>query len=84
MALSLASCEADHVAARVVLQEWGLHGVSIFAAPTFGRPCRYGEPFAVRFRAVREDGVILVGTLCARDEGADDSRLLLDGPGARP
>ena len=78
MILGLAACEADHVAARAVLHDMGFHGIAITPAPPVGRPCAWGEPFAVRFRAVREDGAAVSGTLCAADEAAEDARLIAD------
>ena len=77
----LAGCEADHVAARSALADLGFHGVAITPAPAIGRPCAWGEPFAVRFRAVRDDGVIVRGTLCSVDEASEDARLLPDAGG---
>lgn len=81
--LALASCEADEVAARATLTELGYHGVALQQAPTFGRPCAWGEPFAVRFRATREDGSVVAGTLCSSDESTEDARLLTDAEGSR-
>jgi hypothetical protein len=52
-------------------------------APLVGRPCRWGEPFALRFRAVRENGQVVAGTLCSADETAQDARLLADTVEAR-
>lgn len=78
----LAACEADHIGARATLQEWGYRGVGITAGPTLGRPCRWGEPFAVRFTAHDERGALAVGWLCASDEAAEDARILLDREGA--
>ena len=81
--LALASCEADAIAARATLAEWGYHAVAIQPAPILGRPCRWGEPFAVRFRATREDGTAVSGTMCSADETAEDARLLVDAEGSR-
>ncbi|MDH2313369.1 hypothetical protein [Methylobacterium brachiatum] len=79
-ALCLAGCEADAIAARATLTELGYHGIAIRPAPMFDRPCGWGEPFAVRFRAVTEDGRIVGGILCSADETAHDARLLADTP----
>lgn len=76
--LILSACEADHIAARAVLEEQGLHPVAFSMAPLVGRPCGWGEPFALRFRAVREDGSVAAGILCSADESAQDARLLAD------
>lgn len=81
--LALTACEADAIAARATLAEWGYHGIAILPAPVFGRPCRWGEPFAVRFRAMREDGTAVSGVMCAADESAEDARLLVDAEGSR-
>ncbi|MFB0490227.1 hypothetical protein ABIE45_002813 [Methylobacterium sp. OAE515] len=81
--LSLAACEADEVAARATLTELGFHAIALRQAPAFGRPCAWGEPFAVRFRAVREDGTVISGTMCSADETTTDARLLADAEGAR-
>ena len=48
----------------------------------FDRPCGWGEPFAVRFLAVTEDGRIVGGILCSAEETAQDARLLADTPEA--
>jgi hypothetical protein len=82
-ALSLAGCEADAIAARAALTDLGYHGIAIRPAPMFDRPCSWGEPFAVRFRAVTEDGRIVGGILCSADETARDARLLADTPEGR-
>lgn len=81
--LSLAACEADEVAARATLTELGFHAIALIRAPAFGRPCAWGEPFAVRFRAVREDGTVVSGTMCSADETTKDARLLADPEGSR-
>lgn len=78
--LTLTGCEADAIAARATLAELGYHGIAILPAPLFDRPCGWGEPFAVRFQAVREDGARVAGILCAADETARDARLLADTP----
>ncbi|MFC6790615.1 hypothetical protein ACFQE0_13960 [Methylobacterium komagatae] len=64
------------------MQEWGYRGVGITAAPLLNRPCRWGEPFAVRWTAHDEHGVSAAGWLCAADEAAEDARILLDKAGA--
>ena len=79
--LALAGCEADAIAARAALTELGYHGIAIRPAPMFDRPCGWGEPFAVRFRAVTEDGRIVGGILCSADEATEDARLLPDAEG---
>lgn len=81
--LALAACEADAVAARATLTELGFHGIAIERAPMTGRPCGWGEPFAIRFRAQREDGTTVTGTLCSADEGTEDARILPDAEGRR-
>ena len=81
--LALASCEADPIAARATLTELGFHGIALSRAPLTGRPCAWGEPFAVRYRAVTEDGRIVAGTLCSVDEATEDARLLPDVEGRR-
>ncbi len=81
--LSLAACEADAIAARATLKDLGFHGIAVERAPVFGRPCGWGEPFAVRFRATREDGSAVAGTLCSADEATEDARLLPDAEGRR-
>jgi hypothetical protein len=81
--LALAGCEADAIAARATLADLGYHGIAIRPAPLFDRPCAWGEPFAVRFRAVTEDGRIVGGILCSADETARDARLLADTPEGR-
>ncbi|MDP4005103.1 hypothetical protein [Methylobacterium sp. NEAU K] len=79
--LALASCEADEVAARSTLKDLGFHGIAVERAPVFGRPCGWGEPFAVQFRATREDGTPVAGTMCSVDEATEDARLLPDVEG---
>ncbi|MDE3749432.1 hypothetical protein [Methylobacterium radiotolerans] len=81
--LVLAGCEADAIAARATLKDLGFHGIAVERAPVFGRPCGWGEPFAVRFRATREDGSAVAGTLCSADEATEDARLLTDVEGRR-
>jgi hypothetical protein len=81
--LALAGCEADAIAARATLTELGYHGIAIRPAPMFDRPCGWGEPFAVRFRAVTEDGRIVGGIHCSADETAHDARLVADTPEGR-
>lgn len=81
--LTLAACEADPIAARATLTELGFHGIALSRAPLTGRPCAWGEPFAVRYRAVTEDGRIVAGTLCSVDEATEDARLLPDAEGRR-
>ena len=81
--LSLAACEPDHIGARDALREWGYTGIGVTAGPVFSRPCRWGEPFAVRFTAHDERGAPAAGWLCSSDERADDARILLDKAGAR-
>ncbi len=81
--LVLAGCEADPIAARATLTELGFHGIALSRAPLTGRPCAWGEPFAVRYRAVTEDGRIVNGTLCSADEVTEDARLLPDAEGRR-
>ena len=76
--LALVACEADAIGARATLKDLGFHGIAIERAPVFGRPCGWGEPFAVRFRATREDGSAVAGTLCSADEATEDARLLPD------
>ena len=71
-ALVLAGCEADPIAARATLTELGFHGIALSRAPLTGRPCAWGEPFAVRYRAVTEDGRIVNGILCSADEATED------------
>ncbi|AYO85359.1 hypothetical protein [Methylobacterium brachiatum] len=78
--LVVAGCEADAIAARATLADLGYHGIAIRPAPIFDRPCAWGEPFAVRFRAVTEDGRIVSGILCSADETTRDARLLTDTP----
>lgn len=78
VALPLAGCEADHIGARATLQEWGYSGIGISAAPAFSRPCRWGEPYAVRFTAHDERGAVVSGWICSTDEGADDACIALD------
>ena len=80
-ALVLAGCEADPIAARATLTELGFHGIALSRAPLTGRPCAWGEPFAVRYRAVTEDGRIVNGILCSADEATEDARLLPDAEG---
>lgn len=81
--LSLAACEADEVGARATLTELGFHAIALHRAPLTNRPCAWGEPFAVRFRAVREDGTVVSGTMCSADETTTDARLLTDAEGSR-
>lgn len=81
-ALPLAACEADPIGARATLQEWGYSGIAIAAAPSFGRPCHWSEPFAVRWTAHDERGAPATRWLCAADEAAEDARILLDREGA--
>jgi hypothetical protein len=82
LTLSLAGCAADEIGARATLEDYGLRGVSIALAPAFGRPCRLGEPYAVRFVAHDEAGADVRGWLCAVDEAAEDARILFDQEGA--
>lgn len=77
-AVMLTACEADQISARAVLEEQGFHAIAFAMAPPVGRPCAWGEPFALRFRAVREDGAVVAGVLCAADESARDARLFAD------
>lgn len=79
----LSACEADHISARAVLEEQGLHAVALSMAPLVGCPCAWGEPFALRFRAVRKDGSVAAGILCSADESAQDARLLPDAEAPR-
>lgn len=81
--LALAACEADPIAARATLTDLGFHGIALSRAPLTGRPCAWGEPFAVRYRAVTEDGRIVNGILCSADEATEDARLLPDAEGRR-
>ncbi|MGU3476433.1 hypothetical protein [Methylobacterium sp. D48H] len=81
--LALAACEADPIAARATLTELGFHGIALSRAPLTGRPCAWGEPFAVRYQAVTEDGRIVKGILCSADEATEDARLLPDVEGRR-
>lgn len=81
--LTLAACEADPIAARATLTELGFHGIALSRAPLTGRPCAWGEPFAVRYRAVTEDGRIVNGILCSADEATEDARLLPDAEARR-
>lgn len=81
--LALAGCEADPIAARATLTELGFHGIALSRAPLTGRPYAWGEPFAVRYRAVTEDGRIVNGILCSADEATEDARLLPDVEGGR-
>ncbi|MEE7449383.1 hypothetical protein MRF4_17095 [Methylobacterium radiotolerans] len=81
--LALASCEADAIAARATLKDLGFHGITLSRAPLTGRPCAWGEPFAVRYRAVTEDGRIVNGILCSADEATEDARLLPDAEARR-
>lgn len=78
LSFTLAACETDHIGARATLEEWGYRGIGITAGPVLGRPCRWGEPFAVRFTAHDERGADVRGWLCATDEAAEDARILLD------
>lgn len=80
-ALPLAACEADPIGSRATLQEWGFTGIGITAGPVLGRPCRWGEPYAVRFTARDERGAPAAGWLCASDKGAEDARILLNKEG---
>lgn len=76
--LALAACDADPVAARAVLLEHGLHAAALHLAGPFDRPCRFGEPFALRFVAIDDDGARVSGALCSATEDARDARVLLD------
>ena len=78
MALALDACSADEIGVRATLSEYGLHGVGVTIAPAFGRPCRYGEPFAAKFTARDDSGADVSGYLCATDESALDARIILD------
>lgn len=79
VSLVLAGCEADHIGARDALLEWGYTGIAVSDAPAFGRPCRWGQPYAVRFVAHDASGALRTGVLCAADEAANDALIFLDG-----
>jgi len=76
--LTLAACEADPVNARAVIEAWGYHAVGVTTPPALGRPCRFGEPYAVRFTARDQSDALVQGWLCSTDEAGEDSRILLD------
>jgi hypothetical protein len=74
----LSTCEADHIAARAVPEERGLHETVFSRAPLNGRSRPWSEPFALRFRAAREDGRVVEGFLFSANESAQDAPLLAD------
>lgn len=76
--LALAACEADPINARAVIEAWGYRAVGVTPPPAWGRPCRFGEPYAVRFSARDQSGALVQGWLCAADEAGEDGRILLD------
>ena len=82
LTLVLGACAADEIGVRATLSEYGLHGVGVTLAPAFGRPCRYGEPFAAKFTAHDDSGTDVSGYLCATDESALDARIIFDRGGA--
>ena len=81
LTLALGACAADEIGVRATLQDYGLHGVGVTLAPAFGRPCRFGEPFAAKFTAHDERGANVSGWLCSADEWASDARIILDRGG---
>ena len=82
LTLALGACAADEIGVRATLSEYGLHGVGVTLAPAFGRPCRYGEPFAAEFTAHDDNGADVSGIICSTDESALDARIIFDRGGA--